>query len=219
MGTIVFDLETTDASDDAGIVQAAWIEVSNQMGRKGDVWSQYYDPGKPISYGAMATHHIVPSDLIGMPSDIEFALPDGLEYLVGHNVDFDWRVAGKPSVRRICTLALARKVWPEIDSHALGAVAYFLLGEDAREIVRHAHGADIDVELCLLVAKELFHATGARDVDDFWRMSEEARVPDVMPFGKHKGILISQVPRDYKDWLLRQDDVDPYLVEAIRRAY
>ena len=36
-----------------------------------------------------------------------------------------------------------------------------------------------------------------------------------MPFGKHKGVPISEVPKDYKQWLLRQSDVDPYLVKAL----
>lgn len=36
-----------------------------------------------------------------------------------------------------------------------------------------------------------------------------------MPFGKHKGDLISAIPTDYKEWLLRQPDVDPYLAKAL----
>ncbi|MFG8677603.1 putative quorum-sensing-regulated virulence factor [Pseudomonas aeruginosa] len=38
-----------------------------------------------------------------------------------------------------------------------------------------------------------------------------------MPYGKHKGTPINQVPNDYKAWLLRQPDVDPYLVQALRQ--
>ncbi len=46
--------------------------------------------------------------------------------------------------------------------------------------------------------------------------SEDARVPEVMPFGKHKGVRMSDVPADYKRWLASKGDVDPYLVRALR---
>ena len=36
-----------------------------------------------------------------------------------------------------------------------------------------------------------------------------------MPFGKHKGELISQMPSDYKQWMLRQDNVSEYLRKAL----
>jgi exodeoxyribonuclease X len=36
-----------------------------------------------------------------------------------------------------------------------------------------------------------------------------------MPFGKHKGLLLADVPGDYRDWLLNQEDIDPYLRKAL----
>jgi exodeoxyribonuclease X len=36
-----------------------------------------------------------------------------------------------------------------------------------------------------------------------------------MPFGKHKGMLLADVPSDYKQWLLTQGDRDPYLRKAL----
>jgi exodeoxyribonuclease X len=47
-------------------------------------------------------------------------------------------------------------------------------------------------------------------------MSEKARIPTIMPFGKHKGEWISQVPSDYKQWMLRQDNVSEYLRKALQ---
>jgi len=37
-----------------------------------------------------------------------------------------------------------------------------------------------------------------------------------MPFGKHKGLPIREVPADYRRWLLGQSDVDPYLRRALQ---
>ncbi len=36
-----------------------------------------------------------------------------------------------------------------------------------------------------------------------------------MTFGKHKGMNITDIPPDYKRWLLGQQDVDPYLRKAL----
>jgi exodeoxyribonuclease X len=55
---------------------------------------QRYNPGKPISLGALATHHIIDEDLSGCPPHTDFRLPEGIEYLIGYNVDYDWRVIG-----------------------------------------------------------------------------------------------------------------------------
>jgi exodeoxyribonuclease X len=49
-----------------------------------------------------------------------------------------------------------------------------------------------------------------------WQRSEEARIPKMMTFGKHKGAAIKDIPADYKQWLLKQTDIDPYLVKALR---
>jgi exodeoxyribonuclease X len=38
-----------------------------------------------------------------------------------------------------------------------------------------------------------------------------------MPFGKHRGVAMAEVPADYKRWLRGQPDVDPYLRQALER--
>jgi len=36
-----------------------------------------------------------------------------------------------------------------------------------------------------------------------------------IPFGKHKGMLLADVPSDYRQWLLTQGDINPYLRKAL----
>ena len=55
-------------------------------------------------------------------------------------------------------------------------------------------------------------------VEELYEESEQARIPTIMAFGKHKGAKITAVPRDYAQWYKRQIDTDPYLLEAFRRA-
>lgn len=213
---VVLDTETTGV-EDPGLVQSAWAEVDHlgRPGREGQV--QLWNPGKPISYGAMATHHITDAEVADEPPAAGFRLPEGTTHLIGHNVDFDWKVIGEPDVKRICTLALARRMWPDMDSHSLGACIYRVMpAAEAREVLRSAHNAWADVLMCAEVLRAICAAFGPKDLDDLWRMSEEARVPTHLNFGKHKGVAIADVPRDYKAWLLRQPDLDPYLVKALR---
>jgi exodeoxyribonuclease X len=64
----------------------------------------------------------------------------------------------------------------------------------------------------------LEHICKERHIDSLevlWQKSEDARIPTHMPFGKHKGIPIAEVPRDYARWLLDQPNVDPF----VRRAF
>ena len=225
MNAIIFDTETTGVSEPV-IVEAAWLRLTDPDDCEiADEFLQRYNPGKPIELGAMATHHILDADVAGCPPAAEFRLPDGAAYLIGHNIDFDWRAIGEPPVKRICTLALSRHLFPELDAHTQSAMVYHF-AEDraaARDQLRNAHSALADVRNCHWVLIALLDELERRGElqppsswEDVWQISERARVPTVMSFGKHKGERIADIPSDYKAWLLRQPDVDPYLVKALR---
>ena len=130
-------------------------------------------------------------------------------------MDFDWGVIGKPEVKRICTLSLARKLWPNLDSHNQSALLYYLERSTAREQLRNAHSALIDVGICAAILNHICQELGIKTVEALYAESEKARIPITMPFGKHKGSLLSDMPRDYKEWLLKQGDIDPYLRKAL----
>lgn len=220
MSAIIFDTETTDAVD-GELIEAAYqgVQIVNRQVQPvpNAVFGQRYKPSKPISFGAMATHNIIEADLIGCPAHHEFALPEGTKYLIAHNVDFDWKIVGEPNMKRICTLAMARKVWPKADSHRLGALMYRLSIDPAktRELLREAHSAVADVGFCLWILQAISDSVGGfESFEHMWEFSEEARVPTVMPFGKHKGTPVEDVPPDYVRWLLKQPDIDPYVRKA-----
>ena len=212
---IIFDVEATDKND-AVIIEAASLDVTSlNPFEVSNPWVQRYNPGKPISLGALATHHIMDEELVNCPASDSFKLPDGTKYLIGHNIDFDWVAIGKPDVKRICTLALARSLWPELDSHTQSALLYFFERNTARDQLRNAHSALADVWICSKIVKQIIDRLHPVSLDALWEMSEKARIPKVMPYGKHKGELISQMPADYKQWMLRQDNVSEYLRKAL----
>ena len=217
MTALLFDTETTGTKD-SEIIEAAWLELSDPVSLTIlSTFDQRYCPSKRIELGALATHHIYDEELADCPPHTDFSLPAGTQYLIGHNIDYDWMVAGKPPVKRICTLALARHFHPELDSHSQSALLYFIRRTEARERLRNAHSALADVQNCRIILHHLIQRAGhVQTWEDLWLLSEHARIPSIMPFGKHRGQPIAHVPDDYKAWLLRQSDIDPYLIKALQ---
>lgn len=221
MVALILDTETT-GHNEPEVIEVGYVQINLDSGKplSGPLTFECrYKPTKPSLLGALKVHHILDEELEECEPTGSFQLPEGTEYLIGQNIDYDWAAIGKPDVRRICTLALARTYYPELDSHSQVSLVYHFAKDrrEARERIRNAHSALPDVLMCL---GNLQHMTQDRlpkygSWEELWRLSEAARVPKVMPFGKHRGERIARVPGDYKRWLLRQPDVDPYLRRAL----
>jgi exodeoxyribonuclease X len=226
---IVLDTETTGI-DNPDVIQLAYSEPAESPHAVDTAHCVMFRPTKPIALGALATHHILAEELQHLePWPGRWELPAGTEYIVGHKVDFDWEAIGKPDVKRICTLALARYVWPDLDSHSLGALTYYIHDHrEAKSLLQSAHSASTDILLCHHVLLRLIDAAGAKTWPDLWALSEKARVPVRFWFGKHgpqgekPGRLISEIRREdpsYIHWCLTKCDQvtsDPYAQKAMR---
>lgn len=232
----IFDTETNDL-DDPKIIEAAYLVITPS----GEVESQFcqrYNPGEEISFDAMAVHHILQEEVDFQEPCAKFRLPD-VCYLIGHNVDFDWKAyeaSGCPPSSAdllICTAAMGRYLWPGIKGKlsSQSSLLYRLLGPPAREMLQGAHSALIDVQNNLVLLQLIIKEAIRRQLilpleftgeEEFWssvyRFSETARLPTIQPFGKHAGVAIKDLPRDYKQWMLKQADMDPYLLKAVRES-
>lgn len=224
MTTYIIDTETTGLNEPE-VIELAYqrIDSLDPAGLYAALTLKCYLPSKPIELGAMATHHITLEMLQGYPPSSEASLPPDAEYIIGHNVDFDWKALGSPPSKRICTQALAQMLYPGLDSYSLGALMYHLKPNIARDKLKDAHTAAADVMNCQLILAEMMLELENRGylIDGFealWSISEHARIPTVMTFGKHKGMRVADVPRSYASWYERQEQTDPYLLEAFRRA-
>jgi exodeoxyribonuclease X len=227
MKAIIFDTETT-GRESSTVIEAAHMYVHLDGGtlvRALPPYLQRFDPAPiQIEWGALATHHILPHELEHMPASADFQIPDDVKFIIGHNVDFDWTVAGSPDVQRICTLALSRWLWPDLDAHNQSALYYWIKQDDlagAREVLRNAHSAAVDIQICAdILLYEIATIRQRGYVCDtwaqLWLLSEKARIPTVMGFGKHKGEKIADIPASYKSWMLKQEEVDPYLRIALQ---
>lgn len=227
---IIIDTETTGKDDAAQVIEMAYLCMDQRPGKlHTGTFVSLYKPDVPIQLGAMATHHILPSELENERPHTE-ALGDvpEAEYWIGHNVDVDWHWLGRPDVKLIDTLAMSRNLFPALDSHTQSAMIYYIgssLGrpERARERLQSAHSAKADVENCGTVLSLIVNTCRQRGIcvdtwADVYAFSEEARIPSIMPFSqKFKGLHISAVDNGFRDWYRKQDNQDKYILAAFDR--
>ena len=224
MQAIILDTETHTLNGLPIEIAYAPIEIENAKLSldKSQLFDQLYQVGQPISYAAMAVHHILESDLVDQPQYTEFQLPPSTVYIIGHNVDYDIAAIARCGVdttqlKPICTLALARRVWENADAHNISALIYQITkgSAKAREMLKGAHRADADIILTANILMHIIHHLNIQSIEQLYLTSEEARIPKSITFGKHKGTAIAELPKDYIQWLLRQDDLDAYLRKAL----
>lgn len=227
MKAIVLDTETS--SKEGNPCEVAWLGVDLQAGRLKPLPEQHnqrYHPQEPMSLGALAVHHILDSDVADCPPHTSFRVPAGVEYIIGHNIDFDLAAIARSGVeiapfKAICTLALSRHLWPTAESHTLSAMAYFHADDRAavRAVLRNAHSAMTDVKLTAALLRCIIKQSKVADWAALYALSEQARVPTIIGFGKYKGTEIAALPADYVAWLGKQSDLDPYLRKALKQHF
>lgn len=190
---------------------------------KQHVFDQYYSIGDfKIALGAMAVHHIIESDLVDKPNFTSFQLPADVEYIIGHNIKYDIAAISRCGMstdkyKQICTLAMARYLWPELESHKLGLLSYFVLGGTAevRDFIQNAHCASVDIELTALVLDRIIQEAEIKSIEQLYEFSQQASIMRKIYFGKHRGDNIADLPVSYVQWLLKQPDLAPELKEGI----
>ena len=113
MTTYILDTETTGIFE-PHMTEAAYsiVEINNgKIDVIQDPRSNRFNPLKDISLGSMAISHICDEDVANELPHTDFRLLSNVEYLIGHNIDFDMTVLNNAGVTRIpkliCTNAMA----------------------------------------------------------------------------------------------------------------
>lgn len=228
MQAIILDTETHTLN---GLpIEIAYAPIQIQEGKlsldRNQIFDQLYSIGdEKISFASMAVHHILESEIINQPNFGTFRLPPETVYIIGHNIDYDIRAIQQCGVdtshiKAICTLALARLVWPDAEAHNISALIYMISkgSAKAREMLKGAHRADADIILTANILMHIIHKLNIQNIEELFDVSEDARIPRTINFGKHRGTAIADLPSDYMSWLLRQDELDPYLKKALENA-
>lgn len=219
---IYYDTETTGikAQQDKVIELAAYDPLSDRS------FVKLINPGMPIPKEASLIHHITDDMVKDAPyfKDIidEFVEFLGSDFvLIAHNNDaFDihflrneFKQAGLelPSWPFIDSLKWARKYRRDLPRHSLQFLREVLGFES-----NNAHRALDDVIILYKVFSELIDDLSLEQVMSL--LNEPAKVTH-MPFGKHQGKLLADVPKDYVAWLDKNGALDKTENAHLKEAF
>tara|TARA_R100001086_G_scaffold246048_1_gene177766 strand:+ start:1862 stop:2593 length:732 start_codon:yes stop_codon:yes gene_type:complete len=223
----VMDTETTGFPPKADIVEFAYTELFvdlNNEGitenlRVGDTHSILAKPTYPININALAVHHIRDDMLVNArPSSEVLAEMAELQcdYWAAHNVAFDSKFFNPEDTEWLCTLKIAQTLYPDAPAHKNQVLRYHLKLDhhmtESRTLPAHRAGPDTYVTAFLL-AKML--ASKKMTLAEMIVVSGSKVKVGKIPFGKYKGTVWSQVPKDYLRWLVKNSE-DTEVVETAK---
>lgn len=216
---IVVDIETNGSEPPASVIEFGAVSLS--------IWdsgppppSEDWDASERVSFGeekfsslygladgeevdleALATHHIPPSLVRDLdpydnePLVIKFS---GYSAVAAHNADFEKKWV-RLDLPWICTYKCALRVWPDAPRHSNQFLRYFL-GIEPSNLgdFDPPHRALPDAEVTARILGKLLED---HSLEQLLEWSSEPRYIKRMPFGKHRGELLSEVPFSYLSWL------------------
>ncbi len=202
---IYYDTETTGTRPDRDRI----IEIAAFNPMDNASFVHFIHPGMPIPPEATAIHHITDEMVSQAPSFkevgqkfIEFCPPNSV--LIAHNHDaFDklfleaeFRRVGlpPPSFPSIDTLKWSRKYRTDLPRHTL---------QHLREVygfpANNAHRALDDVIVLHQVFSSMIDDLSMETIIEL--LSAAPKALTRMPFGKHQGKPLSEIPKHYVSWL------------------
>lgn len=216
MRYFILDVETSGFGESAGICDIAWVEVDEDLNEIETVTS-LIDPEVPITPSAMGVHHITNEMVENEPTISEFftIVRDGRiagdVCLIGHRIEFDYGFVNpwfESITTQLCTLRLARRFFPDLADHKLQTIRYALGLEG------DAHRAMGDVRTCLGFLRYLKDKTGYNLVDLIGIEKRPLFIKN-MPFGKHRGEKLNDLPISYLRWLRDVAEIDADLRHSV----
>lgn len=201
---IYYDTETTGIKPEKEriIEIAAFDPVQNRS------FEMFVNPGMPIPKEATAIHHITDEMVAAAASwkevgqaFIEFC--EGDVVLIAHNNDafdfhflrceFERNAIDMPSWKFLDSLKWARRYRPDLPRHTLQ-----FLREIYQISANNAHRALDDV---IVLQKVFENLIDDLTIDQVFSLLNKPKAIQHMPFGKHQGVPLAQVPKNYLEWL------------------
>ena len=242
MKFVILDTETTGAEVKDRVCQLAYLVASPQL--VGTTIEEVHDelckPPLPISFGAMAVHHITNEKVQAKPPCPETPgfrrlqeLNDPENVLVIQNAPFDLPMLEKEGfvsrMRLVDTLRCLRHLYPDAEAHGLQYMRYFLglYRNETAEAKKHgikiaAHDALGDVLVLKLL---LDYLLADHTVEELVELTASPITYKTFRFGKYKGEEILEVARKdpgYIEWMLREregeEPLDPDMRQTLEKA-
>lgn len=218
---ICLDTETTGLDAKTGaVVEVAAVPLVQGVSDSG--WcvrpgaSSLVAPGRRIPPEARAVHHLSDAELRDAPQ-LPQALANVLtavdvrgertEAIVAHNAAFDRSFLGAylPSnLPWLDTWRLAMHLYPDAPSFSNGALFYWLeLDKVMPATTTQTHRALYDATVTAYILQRMLETNTVEHLLD---LETRPVLLKTCKFGKHRGSLWSDVPRDYLRWVINQDN-------------
>jgi len=215
---IVIDFETTGLKPGFRPVEIAWLEFDDEFNILNSV-SSLINPQIEIERGAQAVHGISPEMVQNAPTLDEFIV--GVHgdpfrrsevLVVAHNAKFDFPIVVPfcGQATRLCTLELAWAIYPEAPNHKLNTLANFCGLDKVPN-----HRALDDIETCFALLQHFANKTN-NSLLELLKFSQDFEAISIMPFGKHKGSAIRDLPDDYKKWLFENFESNDWIIQVLK---
>ena len=205
---ILADTETTGVSATDAVCEVAWREVDDNLNTISE-GASLINPLMPIHYAASAVNGITDAMVADAPTLTEYLdsvsqpLYGSDVVMVAHNASFDYRFLKDhmhEEAQTLCTLKCARHLWPDAQNHKQGTLAAMLGITVARE---KAHSADGDLDVLTQLVGRMC-SDFSMTLQDLLTLQNKPRKIKTMPFGKHRGVALSDLPNEYRHWLLNK---------------
>ena len=219
---IFYDTETTGVRPDKDkiIEIAAYDPLNNRK------FEKLVNPGCPIPPDATAIHHITNEMVASAPSFAEVGAEftefcSGDVVLIAHNNDsFDLHFLRNefqrysllmPSWKFFDTLKWARRYRPDLPRHTLQ-----FLREIYGIAANNAHRALDDVIILERIYQLMIDDLS---VEEVYNLLNKPRTLQHMPFGKHQGQPLNQIPRSYVQWLSSSGAFDKHENSELKESF
>jgi DNA polymerase III epsilon subunit-like protein len=216
MDIIILDTETTGLDENSRLIQLAYKNLSS-----GEIINEYFKPPMPISYGAMATHHVTNEMVADKQSFSESKekkqLAESLKnsILAAHNALFDINVLKNESItveKYIDTLRVSKHLIIS-ERYDLQYLRYFL-NLEIKEATAHDALGDITIleklfeHLKGLIKTKLSLATDSLIYEKMLELTNTPVLLNKISFGKYRGKTfeeINQIDSGYLEWLYNSE--------------
>lgn len=222
----IFTTDTETATMTGPILDLALIEINENLDVIG-TYESLIDPQAPIAPAAQEVHGISQADIENEPTMAEMLARDGNPFgngepiiIIGHNVQFDYRMLAAQGlmpeqVTKVCTLRMARNMWPDIDpdreNHKLGTLA-IMFGLERGP----SHRAMGDAVTCLNLLRHIAKVGQVSSFEELMDLGTRTlSLETKITFGKHRGMKLGALPLSYVEWICKQTDMDPDLKAAL----
>ncbi|WP_246763929.1 exodeoxyribonuclease X, partial [Cronobacter sakazakii] len=178
----IIDTETCGLQ--GGVVEVASVDIID--GAIVNPMSDLVRPDRPISHQAMAIHKITEAMVADKPY-IEEVIPryHGSQWYVAHNASFDRKVLPEMPGEWICTVKLARRLWPGIRYSNMGLYKSLKLQVETPEGLHH-HRALFDCYITAALLLEIMKVSGWTP-EEMVNITGRPQLITTLPFGKYRG--------------------------------